>query len=327
MSNERKVLVCVNQLRGREAPYLRRLEAAGFTVVQNKLGRLYNESELIAALDGVYATIAGGEPYTERVFASAPGLKVVARFGVGYDQVDVAAATRHHVVVAMAFGANHEAVADGAFALMAGIAGDLVNRHNQVRNGGWGSVFHKGLWRATVGIIGLGRIGRAFARRCRGFDMHVLANDIVPDTAYAAANGISLVGFEELLRQADFVSLHVPHTKLTERMINATSLKLMRPTAYLINTARGALVDEAALADALRHRRIAGAGIDAFWPEPPVGSPLLQLDNILLTPHSTGMDQTAEVAMCDRCIDSILAVAGGNNPGAEYVLNPQTLPR
>ena len=325
MSNERKVLVCVNQLSGREAAYLRRLEQAGFKVVQNRLGRLYTEHELIAALDGVYATIAGGEPYTERVFASAPGLRVVARFGVGYDKVDVAAATQHNVVIAMAFGTNHESVADGAFALMAAIAGDLINRDKLVRRGGWGSAFHQGLWRATVGIIGLGRIGRAFARRCSGFEMRLLAYDIAPDPAYACANRITMVGFEELLRQSDFVSLHAPHTKLSQNMINTTSLALMKPTAYLINTARGALVDEAALADALRARRIAGAGIDVFHREPPMGSALLNLENIVLTPHSTGMDETAEVAMCNRCIDSILAVAQGTSPGAEYVLNPETL--
>ena len=325
MSNERKVLVCVNQLSGREAAYLRRLEQAGFKVVQNRLGRLYAEDELIAALDGVYATIAGGEPYTERVFASAPGLRVVARFGVGYDKVNVAAATQHNVVIAMAFGTNHESVADGAFALMAAIAGDLINRDKLVRRGGWGSAFHQGLWRATVGIIGLGRIGRAFARRCSGFEMRLLAYDIAPDPAYACANRITMVGFEELLRQSDFVSLHAPHTKLSQNMINTTSLALMKPTAYLINTARGALVDEAALADALRARRIAGAGIDVFHREPPMGSALLNLENIVLTPHSTGMDETAEVAMCNRCIDSILAVAKGTSPGAEYVLNPETL--
>ena len=325
MSNERKVLVCVNQVSGREAAYLRRLEQAGFKVVQNRLGRLYTEDELIAALDGVYATIAGGEPYTERVFASAPGLRVVARFGVGYDKVDVAAATQHNVVIAMAFGTNHESVADGAFALMAAIAGDLINRDKLVRRDGWGSAFHQGLWRATVGIIGLGRIGRAFARRCSGFEMRLLAYDIAPDPAYACANGITMVGFEELLRQSDFVSLHAPHTKLSQNMINTTSLALMKPTAYLINTARGALVDEAALADALRARRIAGAGIDVFHREPPMGSALLNLENIVLTPHSTGMDETAEVAMCNRCIDSILAVAKGTSPGAEYVLNPETL--
>ena len=325
MSNERKVLVCVNQVSGREAAYLRRLEQAGFKVVQNRLGRLYTEDELIAALDGVYATVAGGEPYTERVFASAPGLRVVARFGVGYDKVDVAAATQHNVVIAMAFGTNHESVADGAFALMAAIAGDLINRDKLVRRGGWGSAFHQGLWRATVGIIGLGRIGRAFARRCSGFEMRLLAYDIAPDPAYACANRITMVGFEELLRQSDFVSLHAPHTKLSQNMINTTSLALMKPTAYLINTARGALVDEAALADALRARRIAGAGIDVFHREPPMGSALLNLENVVLTPHSTGMDETAEVAMCNRCIDSILAVAKGTSPGAEYVLNPETL--
>jgi D-3-phosphoglycerate dehydrogenase / 2-oxoglutarate reductase len=325
MRNSGRIVLCVNHLAEREAPYLKRLEDAGFTIDRNRLGRLYTEEELLTVLPGAFATIAGGEPYTERVFAAAPELRVVARFGVGYDKVDVAAATRHGVAVAMAFGANHESVADGAFALMAAVAGDIVARDRMVRTGGWGAAFHQGLWRATVGVVGLGRIGRAFVRRCKGFDMHVLGYDPLPDMAYAAEAGIELVPFDELLGRSDFVSLHAPHTPETEDMIDRRALGLMKPTAYLINTARGALIDEDALADALRARRIAGAGIDVFKRTPPVGSPLLELDNIVLTPHSTGMDIHAEQAMCNRCIDSILAIARGEDPGAEFVLNPEVL--
>jgi D-3-phosphoglycerate dehydrogenase / 2-oxoglutarate reductase len=173
-------------------------------------GRTLTEDELVGLLPGVFGTIAGGEPYSERVFAAAPELRVVARMGVGYDKVDVAAATRHRVAIAMGFGTNHEAVADHAFALMAGLANRLAAYHQEVMEGRWGGHFQPGLWRTTVGIIGLGRIGRALARRCRGFDMRILAYDAVPDAGYAERHGIELVDLKTLFREADFVSVNAP---------------------------------------------------------------------------------------------------------------------
>ena len=323
----KKVMVLVNQIAARPAPYLDRLRKAGFEVVHSGLDRLANEEELIALLPGVYATIAGGEPYTERVFATTKDLKIVARFGVGYDRVDVAAATRHGVAVAMAFGTNHESVADGAFTLLSACACNLPVKHAQVRSGGWGGGFHTGIWKKTIGIIGLGRIGRALARRCsRGFDMRVLGYDALADAAYAKANNIELTDLETLLRTADYVSVHIPHTSETENFMNAERLALMKPSAFLINTARGVLVDEAALYGALKNRRIAGAGLDVYRKEPPDGSPLLSLDNVVFLPHSTGMDDTGESGMANKCIDSILAYARGKHPGTEYVLNPSVLP-
>jgi D-3-phosphoglycerate dehydrogenase / 2-oxoglutarate reductase len=322
----KKVLVLVHQIANRPAHYLDRLRQAGFEVVHSGLSWLPSEAELIERLPGAFATIAGGEPYTERVFESAKALRIVARFGVGWDQVDVPAATRHGVTVAMAFGANHESVADGAFTLLAACACNLPAKHMLVAGGGWGCGFHKGIWRQTLGIIGLGRIGRALARRCKhGFDMRVLAYDPMPDRAYAAAEGIELVPLDELLARADFVSLHIPFTRENEGFINAGRLARMKSTAFLINTARGALIDESALYDALAGRRIAGAGLDVYRREPPVGSPLLGLDNVVLLPHSSGMDETAEVAMANRCIDAILACARGEHPGIEYVINPSVL--
>jgi len=181
------------------------------------------------------------------------------------------------------------------------------------------------MWRATVGVVGIGRIGRAFIRRCRGFEMKIIAHDPAGDAAWAKANGVTLMPLDQLLREADFVSLHAPWTKATENLIDARALALMKPTAFLINTARGQLIDEEALADALEAKRIGGAAIDCFSKEPPAGSRLLKLDNVILTPHSTGMDVTAEHAMANRCIDSILARWRGENPGDEFVLNPETL--
>jgi len=317
-----KVLIAPSLLAQRPAPALARLDAAGLEIVRGTQ-RGYTEAELIEALRGVRATIAGVEPYTDRVLREATSLQIVARFGVGYDQVDVPAATRHGVYVAMAFGGNHEAVADLALALMGAVSRDIVAYHGRVVRGGWGWEFRPGLWRATVGIVGLGRIGRAVARRCRGFEMRILAHDIAPDAEYARAHGIELVPLETLLRESDFVTLHAPHTSETDRLINAARLRLMKPSAYLINTARGGLVDEAALADALRERRILGAGLDVFRQEPPVGSPLLALENVVLTPHAAGSDLAAEAATWDLCVSSILAVVRGEAPAAPLLLNPE----
>jgi D-3-phosphoglycerate dehydrogenase len=321
----KKILCNIQQLYGRPAPYLAPLRQAGFDIVMNETDRLLTESELIERLPGVYATIAGGEPYTERVFASAPDLKVVARFGVGWDKVDVAAATRHGVTVAMAFGANHESVADGAFALALGLSVNLLAHHQLVAAGGWGCGFHPGLWGRVMGIVGLGRIGRALARRCTGFSMRVIAYDSAPDAAYARAHGIELMPLHALLREADIVSIHTPLTPDTRNIIGADELRLMKPTSFIVNTARGGLIDEDALYRALVERRIAGAGLDVFAHEPPQGSPLLGLDNVLLAPHALGMDEAAERQMAERCVQNILAIHAGRDPGREFVLNPEIL--
>ena len=246
MTDSRKVLVAVSRFHDDNPEAFARLRAAGCEVVQNDLQRLLTEDELIERLPGVFATIAGSEPYTERVLAAAPDLRVIARFGVGYDQVDVAAASRHRIAVAMAFGTNHEAVADHAFALIAALGNRVLLDHRKLMGGGWGSTVHLSLWRATVGIVGLGRIGRALARRCQGFEMRILACDTKPDPAYAREQGIELADLETLLRESDFVSIHAPHAPDTDRLIDRDRLALMKPGAYLVNTARGGLVDEAA---------------------------------------------------------------------------------
>jgi D-3-phosphoglycerate dehydrogenase len=321
-----KVLVTIPWFKDRSAPELDRLREAGCEILINRQGRAYNEAELIEVIPEVDATIAGSEPYNERTLAAAKSLKAIARVGVGHDRIDVAAATRQGVAVAMAFGTNHEAVADHAFALIAALANQLPTYHREIVGRRWAARFHASLWRGVVGIIGLGRIGRALARRCVGFEMRVLANDIAPDADYALANSIEMVDLETLLREADFVSINAPHTPLTDKMINAERLSLMKPGAYLVNTARGGLVDEPALIEALQAGRIAGAGLDVMAVEPlPEGSPLRALDNVILTPHCAGVSDDAVSRMLSRCIDSVLAIKDGRDPGDELLLNPEVL--
>ena len=225
----------------------------------------------------------------------------------------------------MAFGANHESVADGAMALALALSVNLFGLHRRVAQGGWGADFHSGLWGRTMGIVGLGRIGRAVARRAQGFAMRVLAYDAAPDRDYARDHDIELASLDRLLAEADIVSLHTPILPQTRDMIGARELGLMKPTAFIINTARGGLIEETALHQALVERRIAGAGLDVFAREPPQGSPLLKLDNVILTPHAIGMDEAAERLMAERCVSNILAIHSGRDPGPDFVLNPQVL--
>jgi D-3-phosphoglycerate dehydrogenase len=320
------IVLCAIPVLSQHPDYFTPLVEAGFEIRWNDLGRSLGENELIERLDGVVATIAGDEAYTERVFTEATGLKVVARLGVGHDQLDLVAAGRHGVAVAMAFGTNHDAVADHAMALIAAVAHRIVEYDRRARAGRWGSLFHARLHGTTAGIVGFGRIGRALARRCLGFNMEVLVADPVAEADTVARLGYRLVDLDELLRQADFVSLHAPLNAETRHLIDARRLALMKSSAYLVNTARGGLVDEAALVEALERQRIAGAALDVFEREPLPDLPLRRLDQVVLTPHVAGISAASLRAMTERCVENILALLRGRDPGPGFVLNPEVLP-
>lgn len=305
---------------------LQRLRDEGFEVILNESGRTLDEAALMALLPGVVATIAGSEPYNERTLDAASDLRIVARLGVGHDQIDLAAATRRKVAVAMAFGTNHDAVADHAFALMATLAAALPAYDRRVRAGLWGSLAHGRLHGTTMGLIGFGRIGRAVAKRCQGFAMRVLVHDPLIDAAALGHLGCEAAEFDELLAEADFVSLHAPLMPATRHLIDARALSRMKRSAYLINTARGPLVDEAALVVALEAGTIAGAGLDVFETEPlPEGSPLRTLESVVLSPHVAGMSEFAVRAMTERCIESILMHLDGRPLEPGLVLNPEVI--
>lgn len=318
-----KALVAVVHLVGR-LHLLRPLEEAGFELVVSPKNAPLTEADLLELLPGCVATLAGSEPYNEKVFAAAKDLKVIARLGVGYDAVDVQAATRAGVAVAMAFGTNHEAVADHAFAMMASLAHALRRYDQDVRDGKWRLLFHGKLTGATVGVVGFGRIGRALAKRCQGFGMDVLVCDPIMDVETVGRLGCHLVSLEELLRSSDFVSMHTPVTPETTRMMNADALAQMKPSAFLINTSRGAVVDEPALIEALEKGTIAGAALDVTAVEPlPADSKLRSLQNVLLSPHSAGASEWAIESMAARVIANVLEVCAGQDPGAGLVLNPE----
>jgi phosphoglycerate dehydrogenase-like enzyme len=281
------VLVAMGQAVTPDAPELAAFKQAGYEIKFGKSAPTTPVGDVIEYLQGCSAVVAGGEPYTEEVFASCPDLRLVVRFGVGYDAVDVEAATRHGVVTATTPGTNDWAVADHAMGLVIDLAHGITRADRRIRAGGWGATRGRDVWQSTIGIVGLGRIGKGVARRARGFDMRVLAYEPYPDQAFVAANGVELVELDDLLRQSDFVTLHLPAMPSTHKIINAEKLALMKPTAYIINTARGKLLDEDAVYEAVSSGKIAGAGIDAWTVEPlDQAERWAALDNVVLTPHS-----------------------------------------
>jgi len=256
----------------------------------------------------------------ERVLSALPGLKVVANVAVGFDNIDTVAAKKHHVAVTNTPGVLTEATADFAFTLLLASARRVAEADRYVRAGkfhSWEMMgFHGGdLAGATLGIAGLGRIGQAVARRGRGFGMHVIyADEQRADAAIEAELDARYVDKETLLRSSDYVSLHVPLLPQTHHYIGENELKAMKKTAYLINSSRGPVIDEAALARGLRDGEIAGAGLDVFEREPLVDPLLLTLDNVVLAPHIASATVATRRKMAIMAAENAIAVIGGHEP-------------
>ncbi|MFT5123756.1 MAG: phosphoglycerate dehydrogenase-like enzyme [Kiritimatiellia bacterium] len=301
---------------------LERLEAAGCTIVHPpKYGPL-TEAELLPQLRGIDAVMAGMDPFNRTVLSSeeAKDLKIISRWGVGYDAVDLVAAAELGIVVCNTPGLLNEAVADYTFALLLGLARRIPEGSVSLRAGRWESEWGPDLLGKTLGLIGCGGIGQAVARRARGFDIRLLGCDPAP-TPEAEQLGIQFVPLEQLLAESDFVSLHTALTPDTRELIGAPELRAMKPSAYLINTARGAIIDEAAIGQALREEWIAGAALDVFTTEPlPADHPLHGVPNLQLTPHQASLGYESGARVSGAGADAILAVRAGERP--RWVLNP-----
>ena len=287
--------------------------------------------ERVKGIDGLLSMV------TDRIDArlmdaAGSSLKVISQYAVGYDNIDVAAATARGIPVGHTPGVLTEATADMAWALILAAARRVVEGHMYVKAGRW-KTWHPTLllgmsvYGATLGIVGFGRIGQAVARRARGFDMRVLAYTRSPSPEVAQNLGVELVGdLETLLREADIVSLHVPLTEETRHMIGERELNLMKPTAILVNTARGPVVDPDALYRALKEKRIAYAALDVTEPEPlPADSPLLTLDNIVVTPHLGSATVQARTAMAEIAARNLIAGLRGER--LPYCVNPEVYER
>ena len=320
MSSLGKVLITAKGVAGSGAA-LERLRSAGCEVVVRDTPTPVTEAWLMEQTRDVAGLIFAMEPVSARLIEGASKLQVIARPAVGFDTVDIDACTRRRIPVTLAVGTNHESVADFTFALLLSVARNVVAAVNATQQREWPRFPGTEVWGKTLTILGLGRVGKAVARRARGFDMRILAVTGTEDREFATRFGVEFVSLEEGLRAADFLSLHAPLSEATEGVINERALAMMKPGAYLINTARGSLVDEAALAEAVRTRRLAGAAVDVLRQEGPgSSSPLIGVPGILVTPHMATFAREASERVALAAVESVVQVLQGQRPA--HVANP-----
>lgn len=299
------------------------MQKNGCKVTIAKPFRAQSAAELQRLLAGIQAVYAGPDEFSAELLASqeAAELRIISRWGVGFERIDVDAATAHGIVIAYTPGMLDEAVADYTFALLLGIARRIHTAHATMSAGEWAPQWGHDVHGKTLGIIGCGRIGTAVARRAAGFNLRVLACDPAPNEA-AKNFGVEFVPLDSLLAQSDFVSLHAAVTPETKGLIGEAQLKQMKPNAYLINTGRGALVDEAALARALNDGGLAGAAVDAFVEEPlPAEHPFRTAKNLLLAPHQASFSNETGRKVSAACAEAIVDLMNGQRP--KMVLNPE----
>lgn len=289
-----------------------------------------SEGEIIEAIKEATVVLNNHSPVTANMVESLPNCKQIIRYGHGYDTVDVDACTEAGIIVTNIAGSTSEEVSNHALALMLACARELKRLDLATTQGRWGEVYSREIcsriFGETVGVVGFGWIGRAFARKCKALGMNVLVHDPYVGRWLATEYGIRFVEKQELLESADYISMHVPHLPGTHHWINADALRTMKRSAYLVNTARGPVVDEQALIDGLRTGEIAGAGVDVYEQEPlSPDNPLLSMENVICTPHIAGSSEIGWATIRRRAGEEAARVLRGERP--EVVVNPEVLGR
>lgn len=293
------------------------LEAFADEVVYNETGKPLQPEEILARLEGVDGYVAGLDYITAEVIEKAPAsLKVISRYGAGVDRVDLPACKRRGIIVTNTPGTNAVAVCELAFALMLCAARNIPCLHKAVETGEWPRNEGMELNGKTLGIVGLGAIGKNLAKRAVAFGMTVVAYDPFFDEVFASANGIAKKTMDEVITTSDFVSLHVPLNDETKRMINEERIAKMKKGVIIINTARGGLIDEEAAAKAVVSGQLGGLGLDAFEQEPLLESPLKGLKHVIFTPHTGAHTAEAVKGMGTLAVDNIIKVLKGEKVSA-----------
>lgn len=293
-----------------QTPY-RKLEEAGIEVIMNPYRRIMTEEELTALIADVDGIIVGVDPLNANVLRHAKQLKAIAKYGVGTDNIDLPYAKEHGIDVSITKNANSDAVADYAFALMMAVARKILPIDKQCRQNDWKKITSIDIFKKKIGILGFGNIGKGVALRAKGFQMDVLAYDVYQDEAFAQEHGVRFTSVEEILRTCDFISVHLPLTSETRNLIGKDAFEMMKETAVLVNTARGGIINEDALYDALAANRIYGAGIDVFQQEPPARTDFYELDNLIIGSHCSASTQGAVDNMSLFAVENIIAALEG----------------
>ncbi len=309
-----KILITSTSFGKKYKPPLETLRSKGYELKLNDLGRPMQPDELIERLADCDGCIAGLDHYTAEVFRASEQLRIIARYGAGVDRVDLAAAAAAGVTVTNTPTANSDSVADLAVALMLAVARKIPAAHRSVCAGEWKNMYGVSLAGKTVGLIGFGRIGRRVADRVRGFRCDVLVFDPFVEPAAVEQAGARAVSLDELLASSDFISLHMPASDETARFLNAGRFAQIKPSAILVNTSRGEVIDQSALIDALRSGHLGGAGLDAHAEEPPDVQAYEGLENVVLTPHMGAYTEDALINMATGSVENLCVFFEGREP-------------
>ena len=293
------------------SPALDKLRDFADTLVFNPYGRPMTEDEIIPLLKDCDGYLAGLDFITAKVLEACPSVKAVSRYGAGYDRVDLEAAQRLGVTVTYTPGANAEAVGELAFALILSVARSIPYLNAQTKSGAWVRSTGMELKGKTLGVAGLGAIGKVAARCAAGFGMNVAAYDPFINEAYCREHQIQVCSYEELLACSDVITLHLPLNQETYHFIDQKAISKMKDGVILINASRGGIIDEDAACEALSSGKIAGMGLDAFEQEPPTDSRLLAFDNVIATPHTGAHTREATLNMAHMAVDNLIATLKG----------------
>lgn len=285
-----------------------RFDTLPITPILADVEQCLTEDQLIPLVGDIEGCICGGDKWTARVFDAAPRLRALCKWGTGVDAIDLEAAANRGIAVRNCPDAFSVPVADTVFAFMLSFARRIPQLDRAIKAGGWERIDSVSLAECTIGVVGAGNIGQTVIRRARAFGMRILATDPRdPSPQFLDDTGAQMTSLETLLRESDFLTLHCDLNPTTRKLISAGELALMKPTAYLINTARGPIVDEKALIRALQESRLAGAGLDVFEHEPPArDNPLRFMDNVLLTPHLANSSHRAAWKTHERAMQNLM---------------------
>lgn len=296
MNQTSKVAVCSRSFSSH--PILRQEVLQEFAHVRfNDTGKTLVGKELIDFLKGHDRAIIALEVMNEEILSALPDLKVIGKYGVGLDKLDFAALDRHGVQMGWTAGVNAQAVAELALGMSLNIIRNICVSHELVKSGGWKQITGKQLSSLTVGILGCGHVGKKLVALLQGFGCQILVHDILEFPEFYQRNNVRAVGFEELLQESDLLSIHIPKNKTTQGLLSAVNLRKMKKGSYLVNTARGGLIDEDELFDLLNSGHLAAAALDVFESEPPQNKELISHPHLFVTSHVGGSSEEAILAM------------------------------
>ncbi len=315
----KKILVTPRTFGKADPVPMQMLKEAGCEVISNPYGRLLTEEEISELIQDVDGIIVGLDPLNASVLSKAERLKAISKYGVGVNNIDLEYATERGIIVANTPGANSLAVAELAIGLMFAVSRRICVSDRNIRQGKWQQYPGLQIKGKTIGLIGTGQIGRHTGELARGLGMEVICFDLYPNEEWAESIDAKYVTLQEIITDADFISIHVPLTDDTYHLISSKELDQMKPSAAIINTARGGIIDEQALYEALKDGKIAGAGLDVFETEPLTDSKLLELDNVVLTSHIGAHTREATENMGRLAAANLLTILRGDIP--KYVVN------